>query len=264
MKREEQQEAIAQCREWFKPGDTVYTILEHVSRSGMSRTIRVVLLYITKQNGEPLSGGSYYPSDVKVDFIHPNHAVATAIGARLDSKRNGIVIGGCGFDAGHHLVYELSSVLYGGQLVGDVYKDSATHDQPGGRLLTRDGAPAGKVWLGGYRCLGKGRCPSNYHVNHRDRVRCEGVGTGDDRVQCYAPSRWHGYSIAEDWPRRTITVEGEIIDAGYLACIKNREDDGAYVVCPTCEGAGDVPNPEGPERFDLVHTDGYALKQRWL
>ena len=65
---------------------------------------------------------------------------------------------------GFHLVYELSQRLYGGRGDG----------------------------TGGYACLGKGKCPSSYHVNYRRNEHAE------------------------------------------------------------------------PERFDLVHTDGYALRHRWL
>jgi hypothetical protein len=43
------QEAIAQLREWIKPGDTVYTIVRHVSRSGMQRTIGVVLRRVSNR-----------------------------------------------------------------------------------------------------------------------------------------------------------------------------------------------------------------------
>lgn len=56
-RKQEQTEAIAKLREWLKPGDTVYTILEHVSSSGMSRSIRVLVPYTrraataTRQDG---------------------------------------------------------------------------------------------------------------------------------------------------------------------------------------------------------------------
>ena len=43
-KEKEQQEAVRGLREILKPGDTVYTNLEHVSRSGMSRVISVFLI----------------------------------------------------------------------------------------------------------------------------------------------------------------------------------------------------------------------------
>lgn len=91
-KERERQEAIAQLREWLKPGDTVYTILRHVSRSGMSREIGVVIL----KDGADL---------------HPNYSTAKAIDAR-QGKYDGVVMGGCGMDMGFALVYNLSSALW--------------------------------------------------------------------------------------------------------------------------------------------------------
>lgn len=144
----ERTDQLTRLREWIKPGDTVYTILDHVSSSGMSRAIRVVVPY-TRDDGS-------------IDHLHPNYAVGLVLGLRR-WKRNGreqdaLIIGGCGMDMGFQLVYLLSHALYPD-----------------------------------YACLGKGKCPSNYHVNCRR-----------------------------------------------------------------------VPNPDGPERFDLLHTDGYALRHRWL
>lgn len=220
----ERDEALADLRKWIKPGDTVYTILDHVSASGMSRAIRVVVPY-TREDGT-------------IDHVHPNWAVGRVLGLR-HYKRNGreqdaLVVGGCGMDMGFHLVYELSYALYGK----------------------------------GYSCLGKGKCPSNYHNNHRDRINCPGVGTGDDHQHCYAPEGFFGRrdEIPEDWPRRVIDVgDGETIEGPPLSCIATPEDaGGVYVVCPTCAGEGRIDNPEGPERFDLVHTDGYAVRHRWL
>lgn len=92
----ERDEAITRLREWLKPGDTVYTIVQSVSRSGMSREIRVILPKC---------------EDGSVRMLHPNHAVATAIGAKL-GKRDGIKIGGCGMDMGFWLVYELGRALF--------------------------------------------------------------------------------------------------------------------------------------------------------
>ena len=92
----EKDEAIAKLRELLKPGDTVYTILDHVSRSGMQREIRVVLLN---------ADGS------KVVDLHPNYLMAKALGYR-QAKRDGLIVGGCGMDMGFHLVYNLSAVLF--------------------------------------------------------------------------------------------------------------------------------------------------------
>lgn len=98
----ERQEAIEKLKEWVKPGDTVYTILDNVSRSGMSRAIRVVLMDC--KDGRPVD-------------LHPNWLVGKALGLR-HWKRNGreqdaLVVGGCGMDMGFALVNDLSQVLYG-------------------------------------------------------------------------------------------------------------------------------------------------------
>lgn len=166
----ERDEAIGKLREWIKPGDTVYTILDHVSSSGMSRAIRTVLLNC--ENG-------------KADATHPNYAVGKALGLRhwkwQGHEQDALVLSGCGMDMGFHLVYELSYLLYGGKGCPALDCDAR---KPKPDCATCHGT--GQV--NGYKCLGKGRCPSNYH-----------------------------------------------------------------------------PNPiEGPERFDLIHTDGYALRHRWL
>lgn len=92
----EQAEAVTKLREWLKLGDTVYTILRHVSRSGMLREIGIVLLQ---------ADGS------RTVDLHPNYLVAKALGERI-GKRDGIVVEGCGMDMGFHLVYNLGRVLW--------------------------------------------------------------------------------------------------------------------------------------------------------
>lgn len=92
--KEERQKAIDQLREWLKPGDTVYTILRNVSRSGMSREIGIVLI------------------DKEGRTLHPNYSVAKALGER-QGKRDGVIVGGCGMDMGFHLVYNLGATLFG-------------------------------------------------------------------------------------------------------------------------------------------------------
>lgn len=239
----ERAEAIERLREWIKPGDTVYTILDHVSASGMSRDIRVVI--------------PQADADGKIDFIHPNHAIQVALGLPRAKHGDGVRVGGCGMDMGFHLVYELSHALYG-----------------------RDG----------YQCLGKGKCPSPYHSNYRSRVRCEGVETTDarggvGRSHCHIckiykdpaaelptwrqhrETAFHATPAmieAIDWTRQHPDLD-EAIELPYVYRAVVFDGDGENLrICPTCEGRGDFPNPEGPERFDLVHTDGYAVRHRWL
>jgi hypothetical protein len=82
------QEAITRLHEILKPGDTVQTILRHVSRSGMSRSISPVV------NGEDIS------------------YLVVPLGYRFDKKNGGVKIGGCGMDMGFHLVYNLSWAMF--------------------------------------------------------------------------------------------------------------------------------------------------------
>jgi len=77
----------------------VYTILRHVSSSGMSRDISLIVA----------------DSDGRVSDI--TYYAAAAMGDRL-IERNGhraIRVHGAGMDMGFHLVYNLSSVLFHGQ-----------------------------------------------------------------------------------------------------------------------------------------------------
>lgn len=94
--REQQAKSAETLREWLKPGDTVYTVLRHVSRSGMQRRIDLYAII----GGKP-QWLSYH--------------AAKACGWRVNTNdREGIVVGGCGMDMGFHLVYSLSHTLWPG------------------------------------------------------------------------------------------------------------------------------------------------------
>lgn len=337
-------EAVDQLRKWLPPGSTCYTILESVSRSGMSRQIRAVLPYLREQcnqcsaPGYPdrADGGSAYerPEGWRtrtgmpcaregcggmiasvIDHLHPNHAISVVTGYRQAKKGDGIILGGCGMDMGFALVYALSSRLYGGQrctcgywlktLRGAgprLYYDQTRNEYTDNRGRAshystvskramedraREAGEAGVEWIWeyaadctlcrgtgnvigtGYQCLGKGRCPCNYHSNHKDRIRCEGVERGGgEQVRCGAPGG--GFfrtreEVPEDWPRRQLDIgEGQTIDGPPLHTLFTPEGDYGREICPTCKGEGTIPNPNGPERFDLEHFDGYAISQRWL
>lgn len=73
---------------------TIYTTVVHVSRSGMFRLIRAHII----SKGKPV--------DISV-------WAAQALGWGFDRDRWGVKVSGCGMDMTFHLVYELSSVLYG-------------------------------------------------------------------------------------------------------------------------------------------------------
>jgi hypothetical protein len=95
----EQQEAIRELKKLLKPGDTVYTILRHVSRSGMYRVIDLVIIKKAKHNGK------FYPRNI-------GYLASQATGDKIDRNHNGIGVGGAGMDMGFHLVYNLGRELY--------------------------------------------------------------------------------------------------------------------------------------------------------
>jgi len=90
---QERNEAIAQLRAMLPPGSTVHTVLRHVSRSGMSRSVSLVIA----EDGQPW--------DI-------SYLAARALGDRMDPNHGGIKMGGAGMDMGFALVYNLSTVLY--------------------------------------------------------------------------------------------------------------------------------------------------------
>lgn len=87
--KKDRAEAIERLRKVMPPGTTVYTILRHVSRSGMMRHISV-------KTG----------LEVQHDWD-----VALVTGLRL-APYEGIKVAGAGMDMGFHLVYSLSHTLY--------------------------------------------------------------------------------------------------------------------------------------------------------
>lgn len=88
------QEAEERLRTLVQPGDTLYTVLRHVSRSGMSRRLHV---YVVRAG--------------EMRLLTP--AVAALLGLREDIADGAIVMRGSGMDFGAALVRDLSAALYG-------------------------------------------------------------------------------------------------------------------------------------------------------
>src|SRR5690606_2034174 len=113
VSKQEQQEARERLRKYIKPGDTIYCILRHVSRSGMTRVIDLVTV---RDDGE---------------ILHIGYNAAAALGWTYDREREGVRVSGCGMDMGFHLVYSLAHALFsGGQTVAERSEDagySLTH-----------------------------------------------------------------------------------------------------------------------------------------
>ena len=89
------QEAREALRAIVKPGDTVYTVLRHVSRSGMQRRID---MFVMQQDGQPR-------------WI--SNLANRAMDGRNLTDDKGIKANGCGMDMGFNLVYNLGWCLFG-------------------------------------------------------------------------------------------------------------------------------------------------------
>ncbi|OAM88504.1 hypothetical protein OH491_10490 [Termitidicoccus mucosus] len=87
-------EAVASLKKWLKPGDTVYTILRHVSASGMSRGMDVYTISGNKPRRLTWSA-------------------AKALDATYDRRKETLRVSGVGEDAGFATVYHLSCKLFG-------------------------------------------------------------------------------------------------------------------------------------------------------
>lgn len=90
----ERETAKKELLEILKPGDTVYCVLRHVSRSGMQREISLMV--------DGMRNIDWY--------------VSRLLGMRRGSW-DGLVVTGCGMDMGFHLVYNLSRVLFADSFV---------------------------------------------------------------------------------------------------------------------------------------------------
>lgn len=91
------EEALEYLRDLLPPGSTVYTVLRHVSKSGMTRWIDCYVLYC---------------KDGKARRRWISGAVAKATERTLDRRYDSVKIGGCGMDMGFALVYALGWALY--------------------------------------------------------------------------------------------------------------------------------------------------------
>lgn len=119
-KKIERQEAIERMREWVKPGDTLLTILRHVSASGMLRVIDVVKIMPEEHPGQ----------DPRVLSLGFN--IAKIIDAKYDREKEGMRISGCGSDMGFEVVYNLGRILFrDGFAVTETARCTKCLDRPG-------------------------------------------------------------------------------------------------------------------------------------
>ena len=98
------QEAIAWCKKNIKKGTRIYSVLNGVSSSGMTRHISFYMTMkamTTKRNA---------PHEI----VCLNYYIAHACGYKLD-KDGALVVGGAGMDMGYHVVTSLSYAITDGK-----------------------------------------------------------------------------------------------------------------------------------------------------
>lgn len=120
----EKAEALAYLRRTLHPGDTVYTVLRSIARSGMSREIDA---YTIKENRPVYLSGT----------------IAAALDYR-QSKQGALIVSGCGSDMGFEVVYNTGRVIFpdGGPLEHSPRRAQeerlgATIESDGGYLLAQ-------------------------------------------------------------------------------------------------------------------------------
>lgn len=91
-KKQEQQQAQTELIKILNEinSDTIYTVIRHVSNSGMQREISVKMIDAGR-------------------IIHLDWLASTALGMKI-GKHNGIVIKGCGMDMGFAIVDNIKRV----------------------------------------------------------------------------------------------------------------------------------------------------------
>ena len=88
----EREEIKQQLKRDLKNCDTLYTLVDHVSQSGMTRDIRVFMI---KDN----------------EILNISYKVAKVL-KRRQGKNTGVRVQGCGMDMGFEIVYNLSYCLF--------------------------------------------------------------------------------------------------------------------------------------------------------
>lgn len=100
--KQEREDAKEMVKKFVKPGDTVYTVIRGVSRSGMSRTMDVYAFYVDEKG------------KVQKQYL-TGWCVKLGLGSQsLQMWRNsaGMRVNGCGMDMGFHVVYSLGRTLW--------------------------------------------------------------------------------------------------------------------------------------------------------
>lgn len=89
----DKQLAILRLRELCPPGSTILCVLDHVSRSGMSRRI------------------TFYANDADTSYL--NGYIAKLGHYKQPANSDSLRVDGCGMDMGFAVVYDIGATIYG-------------------------------------------------------------------------------------------------------------------------------------------------------
>lgn len=107
--RDEDKASALKTLKALKPGQTIYFVVTHVSKSGMQRSIE---FYIPEHGAtwDAKRERSIKSRQLVIERI--TWEMSRVLGYRIDQKHGGVVVGGCGMDMGFHCVYNLGRVLF--------------------------------------------------------------------------------------------------------------------------------------------------------
>ncbi len=107
---EDKATAMRNLRKAFKPGDTVYFVVTHVSKSGMSRSIEFYRPCVVQETAWLPDGSHKCVRKLAIERV--TWEFSRVLGYRIDQRNGGIVVGGCGMDMGFHCVYNVGRMMW--------------------------------------------------------------------------------------------------------------------------------------------------------
>lgn len=103
----QKQEALEWLREHLSPGDIVYSIVRHVSQSGMQRCIDFYAF--RPRDTEP---ANFEEAARNPEPLYLSSYVGKLLGYHISEKHGGVIVGGAGMDMCFHLVYSTGRKLF--------------------------------------------------------------------------------------------------------------------------------------------------------
>ena len=95
MSNNDKRDAIMRLRKLAPKGSTIYCVLRHVSRSGMSRRISFYAIH-------------------KGELVYLDGYIARLGHFKLHPTKDGLKVDGCGMDMGFHVVYSTARQVWKG------------------------------------------------------------------------------------------------------------------------------------------------------